>query len=223
MVRRHLLPPGKFETFQPINTTVITNNNQQQNNTNYQQQNNTNYQQKQSDMARIIPKSLTINQSHQNASTTASSLATIHLGKNLKCPVKTVLLHGDLNEALASEMMPPPPPPPPAPLPPPLYRYPSPLPPTPPPPTNLPSFKSIINAANNILMPHHETGSGEVEFYKTETEMDNLNKKRHGSGSVSSGGSANQDDFEDEEGPINRIIGRTTSFFLQILHAVARK
>ena len=62
MVRRHLLPPGKFETFQPINTTVIiTNNNQQQNNTNYQQ--------KQSDMARIIPKSLAINQSHQNAST----------------------------------------------------------------------------------------------------------------------------------------------------------
>ena len=57
MVRRHLLPPGKFETFQPINTTVIiTNNNQQQNNTNYQQ--------KQSDMARIIPKSLTINQGH---------------------------------------------------------------------------------------------------------------------------------------------------------------
>ena len=32
MVRRHLLPPGKFETFQPINTTVIiSNNNQQQN------------------------------------------------------------------------------------------------------------------------------------------------------------------------------------------------
>ena len=208
MVRRHLLPPGKFETFQPINTTVITNNNQQQNNINYQQ--------KQSDMARIIPKSLTINQSHQNGSTTESSLATIHLGKNLKCPVKTVLLHGDLNEALASEMMPPPPPP--APLPPPLYRYPSPLPQIPPSalpnlPT-LPSFKTIMtNAANNILMPHHDTGSGEVEFYKTETEMDNLNKKRHGSGSVSSGGSANQDDFDDEEGPINRIIGRTTSFY----------
>ena len=208
MVRRHLLPPGKFETFQPINTTVIiTNNNQQQNNTNYQQQ-------KQSDMARIIPKSLTINQNHQNESSTASSLATIHLGKNLKCPVKTVLLHGDLNEALASEMMPPPPPP--APLPPPLYRYPSPLPQIPlsAPPTTLPSFKTIMtNAANNILMPHHDTGSGEVEFYKTETEMDNLNKKRHGSGSVSSGGSANQDDFEDEEGPINRIIGRATSFY----------
>ena len=62
MVRRHLLPPGKFETFQPINTTVIISNNNQQ-------QNNTNYQQKQSDMARIIPKSLTINQSHQNGST----------------------------------------------------------------------------------------------------------------------------------------------------------
>jgi inner membrane protein involved in colicin E2 resistance len=58
MVRRHLLPPGKFETFQPINTTVITTNNNQQ-------QNNTNYQQKQSDMARIIPKSLTINQSKE--------------------------------------------------------------------------------------------------------------------------------------------------------------
>ena len=71
----------------------------------------------------------------------------------------------------------------------------------------------MTNAANNILMPHHDTGSGEVEFYKTETEMDNLNKKRHGSGSVSSGGSANQDDFDDEEGPINRIIGRTTSFY----------
>ena len=77
MVRRHLLPPGKFETFQPINTinniTVnninTVNNNQQQNN--YQQQ-------KQSDMARIIPKSLTINsQSHQSVSTNVSE-------KNLK-------------------------------------------------------------------------------------------------------------------------------------------
>ena len=128
-----------------------------------------------------------------------------------------MLLHGDLNEALASEMMPPPPPP--APLPPPLYRYPSPLPQTPPsaPPPTFPRSKTIMtNVANNILMPHHDTGSGEVEFYKSETEMDNLNKKRHGSGSVSSGGSANQDDFEDEEGPINRIIGRTTYIFLQI-------
>ena len=84
MVRRHLLPPGKFETFQPINTinniTVnninTVNNNQQQNN--YQQQ-------KQSDMARIIPKSLTINsQSHQSVSSNVMYLSTPTYSNQLK-------------------------------------------------------------------------------------------------------------------------------------------
>ena len=61
MVRRHLLPPAKFETFQNI---APDNNNQQQQNY---------YQPKQSDsMARIIPKSLTISQSHPNVSTNVS-------------------------------------------------------------------------------------------------------------------------------------------------------
>ncbi len=63
MVRRHLLPPGKFETFQPINTINPVNNINIVNN---------NQQQKQSDMARIIPKSLTISQGHQSVSTNVS-------------------------------------------------------------------------------------------------------------------------------------------------------
>ena len=81
MVRRHLLPPGKFETFQ-----VISDNNNQQIDIassrspsrhiyvepvisdNYNQQENSNYNQSDS-MARIIPKSMTISQSHQSVST----------------------------------------------------------------------------------------------------------------------------------------------------------
>ena len=157
--------------------------------------------------------------------TSASSLATIHVGKNLKCPVKTVLLHGDLNEALASEMMPPPPPPPPL-----YHHYPSSAPSvstypslTPQVSTQMstavvPSFKNVINVANNILLPpHHETG-GEVEFYKN--EMDTIVTKSgslssssfESSQSLSSGGSANHDDFEDEDGPINGNLGRATFF-----------
>ena len=76
----------------------------------------------------------------------------------MKCPVKRVLVHGDLNEALASEMMPPPPPPPP------LFPFSNRF----SPPTSVPSFKSIFNVANNLQ--NNETGC-EVEFYKSELDF----------------------------------------------------
>lgn len=127
MVRRHLLPPGKFQTFQPFD--------------------HENRQENVDSMARIIPKSLTSSSSSNTASAT-NTLATIHLSNNLKCPIQRVLLHsGNLNEALASEMMPPPPPPPP------LFVQ-------PPPP-----IKSILSiAANNLFLPE----VSEVEFYKSD-------------------------------------------------------
>lgn len=154
MVRRHLLPPGKYQTFQAFDND---------------DRRETNQSNRVDTMARIIPKSHSTSSSRATATNT---LATIHLSNNLKCPIKRVLLAGNLNEALASEMMPPPPPPPP------LFAHQQPP----------PSIKTILNiAANNLLLPESE-----VEFYKS----DQVDIK---CGSVSSGGSANHDDFDDEE------------------------
>ena len=185
MVRRHLLPPAKFEAIE------IQNNNENV------------LQQPRDTMARIIPKSYnnTVPQSSSQPpmGTQSNSLATIHLGNNLKCPVKSVLLHGDLNEALASEMMPPPPPPP--------LIYSPPLPHThrvvtPPPHAHRVANQAyhaygVTRGVVNDLLPPQE---GEVEFYKSESEG------QKGGGSVSSGGSANHDDFDEED--VNAHLGR---------------
>ncbi len=148
MVRRHLLPPGKFQTFQSSSS-----------------------ESRPDTMARIIPKSLNLSLSQNTTANT--SMATIHLSNNLKCPVRNVLLHGNLTEALASEMMPPPPPPP--------FKG------------GLSTFsppKSVTSVTNNLLLPQE----GEVEFYKAEV----VELLKCG-GSSSSEGSASHDDFDDED------------------------
>lgn len=103
MVRRHLLPPGKFQSFEAesIKFTHDT-------------------------MARIIPNPK--NNNNIQRALPEFSLATIQVNRSPnKCQVKmtsklqTLLLSGqNIDEVLASQMMPPPPPPPP-PLPPPHF------------------------------------------------------------------------------------------------------
>lgn len=126
MVRRHLLPPGRYQTFEG-NTCDNDHHNDS--------------------MARILPKPLTTDSTTTGAglNLSVSQAATIQVNRTPKCQVRmtsklrSLLLEGhrrDLEEGMARQMMPPPPAPPRGSV---GSRF------SPPP------FKSLLNAANLLI------------------------------------------------------------------------